>query len=127
MRVALLDGTCVVIRPIEADDRHALAQGHGQLSSRSQFNRYLAFKPQLSARELDYLTQIDHRDHEALIAIDPSAGHTVVGVARYVRIAPGIEAISVLTRLGPTTRRDLGDEVQLQIELSLQAPSPPAA
>jgi RimJ/RimL family protein N-acetyltransferase len=165
MRVTLLDGSCVEIRPIEADDRHALAQGHGQLSTRSQFNRYLAFKPHLSARELDYLTEIDHRDHEALVAIDD---HAVVGVARYVWIAPGIaepaiviadewqrrglaghllralvkraqaagihrfdasalasnhEAISVLTRLGPTTRRDLGDEVELQIDLSRPPPA----
>ena len=160
--VTLRDGSSVVIRPIQAGDRRALAEGHERLSTRSQFNRYLGSKPRLSARELDYLTEIDHHDHEAVVAIDAAGDDAVVGVARYVRIAPEIaepaivvadawqgrglaghllgelvhlaqvagvhhfdasvlsdnhEAISVLSRLGATSRRESGDEVQLRIEL----------
>jgi GNAT superfamily N-acetyltransferase len=38
----------------------------------------------LSARQLAYLTEVDHRDHEALVAIEPSS-RDGLGVARYVR------------------------------------------
>jgi GNAT superfamily N-acetyltransferase len=43
----------------------------------------------LSKRQLDYLTDVDHRDHEALLAIaeDTREG---VAVARYVRTRPGV-------------------------------------
>ena len=40
----------------------------------------------LSASELRYLTEIDHHDHEALVAVDGETGDGV-GVARYVRSA----------------------------------------
>src|SRR4051794_22385700 len=35
---------------------------------------------------LDYLTDIDHHDHEALVALDPATGEGA-GVARFVRLA----------------------------------------
>jgi GNAT superfamily N-acetyltransferase len=38
----------------------------------------------LTAAELRYFTEVDHRDHEALMAVDPASG-SGVGVARYVR------------------------------------------
>jgi len=40
---------------------------------------------ELSDEQLDYLTQVDHRDHEALVAIEESSGQGL-GVARFVRI-----------------------------------------
>ena len=43
--------------------------------------------PRLSERDLDYLTRIDHHDHEALIALDRPGGD-IVGVARFVRTGP---------------------------------------
>jgi GNAT superfamily N-acetyltransferase len=43
----------------------------------------------LSKRQLDYLTDVDHRDHEALVAVEPGSGDAV-GVARYVRTRPGV-------------------------------------
>jgi GNAT superfamily N-acetyltransferase len=38
----------------------------------------------LTGAELHYLTEVDHRDHEALVAVDPERG-IGIGVARYVR------------------------------------------
>ena len=38
----------------------------------------------LSDRDLDYLTRVDHHDHEALVAVDAGTGDGI-GVARYVR------------------------------------------
>ena len=46
--------------------------------------RFLSPQPRLSSRQLDYLTDIDHVRHEALIAIDPETGESF-GTARYVR------------------------------------------
>jgi hypothetical protein len=40
--------------------------------------------PELSEEKVRYLTEIDHRDHEAIIALDEKTGEGI-GVARYVR------------------------------------------
>ena len=163
--VTLADGSSVVMRPIEPDDRARLAAAHVRLSPESQYRRYFGAKPRLSQHELDYLTRVDHRAHEAIVAIDPVSGDGV-GVARYVRTAPGVaepafviaeewrgrglasrllealaeraqeeaierfeasvlatnrEAISLLARLGKTTYRSRGREVDVHVELSAGA------
>jgi nucleotide-binding universal stress UspA family protein len=50
----------------------------------------------LSDETLAYLTEVDHHDHEALVAIDPETGHSV-GVARFARseIEPREAEVSV--------------------------------
>jgi RimJ/RimL family protein N-acetyltransferase len=75
-------GIPLAVRPLEAADRDGLALAFGRMSERSRRDRFLGPKPRLSAAELTYLTEIDHRTHEALAAIDPADG-AVVGVARY--------------------------------------------
>jgi nucleotide-binding universal stress UspA family protein len=159
--VTLRDGSRLLIRPIEPDDREALAEGHRRLSPESQYRRFFGPKPELHERDLDYLTQVDHHDHEALVALD-SVTLEGVGVARYVRTGPGVaepaivvaddwqgrgvarllldaladrareegirrfdapvlasntEAIRVMERLGRTTVRPQGREVELRVDL----------
>jgi GNAT superfamily N-acetyltransferase len=46
--------------------------------------RFLGPHGQLTQAELAYLTEVDHQDHEALIAVNPASGEGV-GVARCVR------------------------------------------
>jgi RimJ/RimL family protein N-acetyltransferase len=70
------------IRAITAEDSARLADAFAGLSDRSRYQRFLSPKPRLSSAELRYLTDIDHRTHEALVAVDPSDGR-FVGVARY--------------------------------------------
>jgi RimJ/RimL family protein N-acetyltransferase len=72
------------IRPLEADDKELLVDGFEQLSERSRYRRFFRPLDRLSTRDLAYLTEIDHRDHEALAALDPDTGR-LIGVARYVR------------------------------------------
>ena len=43
----------------------------------------------MSERDLDYLTHVDHQDHEALVAVEEPTGEGV-GVARYVRTGPDV-------------------------------------
>lgn len=85
-RAVLRDGSEVLIRPIRGTDAPALAAGFARLSARTRHLRFLSGKRELSAKELRYLTEVDHHDHEALAAVDPAAGRGL-GVARYVRSA----------------------------------------
>jgi len=75
------------VRPLEPSDRSGLAALFKRLSPESRRQRFLGAKPTLSDRELTYLTNVDHRWHEALAAVDGRDG-SIVGVARYVRV-PG--------------------------------------
>lgn len=74
----------VEIRPIEPDDKDALARGFDRLSERSRYRRFLSPRGELTQAELRYFTEVDHHDHEALVAVDPETGDGV-GVARFVR------------------------------------------
>jgi GNAT superfamily N-acetyltransferase len=74
----------VAIRPIEPGDKAGLAAAVEVSSDDAIRRRFLGPHGPLSPAELRYLTEVDHEDHEALIAVDPASG-TGVGVARYVR------------------------------------------
>jgi RimJ/RimL family protein N-acetyltransferase len=72
------------IRPIEPGDKAILTAVFEQSSDESRYRRFLGPRGNLSRTELHYLTEVDHHDHEALMALDPVTGNGV-GVARYVR------------------------------------------
>ena len=81
------NGTRVTIRPIRPDDKELLARGHGRLSADTVYRRFLGPKPVLSGSELRYLTEVDGRDHVALVAESPTQPvRRFVGVARFVRL-----------------------------------------
>src|SRR6516225_6224886 len=79
-----MSGTRLVIRPIGPGDKGALAAAVDESSDQAVYRRFLNPHGRLTAAELRYLTEVDHRDHEALLAIDPASSRSV-GVARYVR------------------------------------------
>ena len=74
----------VAVRPIEPGDKAKLVAAFGRLSEASRYRRFLSPHGQLSKAELRYLTEVDHHDHEALVALHPVTSEGV-GVARYVR------------------------------------------
>lgn len=80
----LRDGSRVRIRQVHAPDRRLLLQGFERLSPKSRYRRFLAPMPTLNEPMARYLTELDHHDHEAMIAVDEKTGDGV-GVARYVR------------------------------------------
>ena len=92
--VTLRDGARVVLRPIVREDKPLLAASFERLSEESRYRRFFTPKNELSAAELDYLVDVDHRDHEAIIAIEPSSGE-MLGVARYVRSKADAEVADV--------------------------------
>jgi RimJ/RimL family protein N-acetyltransferase len=79
-----LSGFRLLIRAVQEDDKPLLAEGFARLSERSRYRRFFRPLDRLSDRDLAYLTEIDHHDHEALAGIDPDTGD-LIGVARYVR------------------------------------------
>jgi RimJ/RimL family protein N-acetyltransferase len=85
-QAVLRDGSRVLIRQVQSADAPLLADGFARLSATSRWMRFLTPKKELSPAELRFLTDLDHRDHEALGALDHRDGRGV-GVARYVRQA----------------------------------------
>jgi RimJ/RimL family protein N-acetyltransferase len=93
-RVGLRDGSEVLVRPIEPDDKKDLVRGFKALSPESRYRRFLTPMTRLSPKLLRYLTEIDHHDHEPLVAV--SADELApVGVARYIRSAHDADAAEV--------------------------------
>ena len=86
--VRLRDGTRMWVRPIRPTDRTRIEEGLQLLSPRSRYLRFHSAVQRLSSSQLAYLTEVDHHDHEALIALDPDLeGAPGIGVARYIRLA----------------------------------------
>ena len=83
-RFRLQSGDVVLIRPIRNDDASALAAAVEQLSEQSRYRRFHSAAPRMDAPMLGYLTDIDHHDHEALVAVAPGSGD-IIGVARFIR------------------------------------------
>jgi GNAT superfamily N-acetyltransferase len=81
---ALRDGARVTLRQIAPEDKPLIGASFERLGEESRYRRFLSSKKELSAAELDYFVDVDHSDHEAIIAIDQLSGEAV-GVARYVR------------------------------------------
>jgi GNAT superfamily N-acetyltransferase len=77
-------GDEVEIRPIEPGDKGSLIDALEQSSGEAIYSRFLNPHGRLTASELRYLTEVDHSDHEALMAFDRTSGRGV-GVARYIR------------------------------------------
>lgn len=94
--VTLRDGSELAIRPVRPDDKDAIVAGFERLSPQSRYRRFFAPLQQLTARDLEYLTEVDHHDHEAVIGFDAATGDPV-GVARYIRSDVPAEAEVAVT------------------------------
>lgn len=84
-RFRLRSGDWVSVRQIRPEDAPALATAVERLSALSRFRRFHSALPRLTEQMIRYLTDIDHHDHEALVAVPPGAGGIIVGVARFIR------------------------------------------
>jgi GNAT superfamily N-acetyltransferase len=92
----LPDGSPILIRSIRPDDKRMLERGLHHLSSTSVQRRFLSPKPSFTRSELRYLTEVDGRNHVALVAERPTQpARAIIGVARYVRLPEDPEAAEV--------------------------------
>jgi RimJ/RimL family protein N-acetyltransferase len=78
------DGTRISLRQVRAEDRDRLAALFARLSPQSRYWRFLSPKRELTVTDLIYFTDVDHHNHEAVVAVDPR-DDSIVGIARYVR------------------------------------------
>ncbi|MGO9886422.1 MAG: N-acetyltransferase family protein [Solirubrobacteraceae bacterium] len=94
--VVLRDGSRVRLRQGHSSDKELLLRGFERLSPESRYRRFLAAMPELSEETVRSLLEVDHHDHEAIIALDPKTGEGI-GVARYVRDAlrPDVAEVAV--------------------------------
>jgi len=95
----LRSGDRVLIRPIRPEDKAGLQKGLHQLTPDSRYRRFFSPLPELSARQLRYLTEVDHHTHKALVAIDLDSGDGI-GVARFVRSTTDLTAAEAAVAVG---------------------------
>jgi GNAT superfamily N-acetyltransferase len=70
LTTTLRDGTHVLLRPIQPDDKSRLQGALQLLSPRSRYLRFHARLDHLTDEQLRYATEIDHRDQVAWIVLD---------------------------------------------------------
>jgi GNAT superfamily N-acetyltransferase len=109
-RALLDDGTCLMFRLIMPSDKDLMMRAFGELSERSRYERFFSHLKRLSETQLRYLTEVDHRDHSAWVAIavdgDMERG---VGVGRWVRVPDQPEIAEVaITVIDEFHRRGIG-------------------
>jgi len=85
-RLLLADGRSVVVRPIRPQDDIAEQAFVRRLSPASRLLRFHISIHELSPRTLRAMTDVDHRNHVALVAqtLGDSDGSRIVADARYV-------------------------------------------
>lgn len=113
----LPDGAPVLIRPIRADDKRMLTDGLRHLSDDSVHRRFLTPKRTFSRAELRYLTEVDGRDHVALVAEYPAEPvRRLIAVARFVRLLDDPEAAEVaITVADDWQQHGLGSMLSAQL------------
>jgi len=86
----------VEIRPLTDADRAGLAEEFSHLSLETRRRRFGGTASSLTDRDLDRLTNIDHRNHEAVAAVIPDRDR-IVGVARYIGLPtdPGAAEVAI--------------------------------
>jgi RimJ/RimL family protein N-acetyltransferase len=87
-RVELEDGTYVTLRHIRPEDAEELRHAFDRLSPQSRYRRFFGAVNELTDEMLRYLTEVDGKDHVAIVAGIESPDlktETGVGCARFVR------------------------------------------
>ncbi|MEV4007988.1 GNAT family N-acetyltransferase [Actinomadura sp. NPDC049753] len=90
--VVLSDGGTAHLRPICPEDADLLRAFHARLSPESIYYRFFSPRPQLSDREIEHFTTVDHDRRAALIA---TIAGEMVAVVRYDRLADRPETAEV--------------------------------
>ena len=122
---ALADGTEIVVRPIQPTDRDALRDAFRRTSARTRYLRFLGVIGDLDDAMLDYLTNVDQKNHVALVATVASPDlktEVGVGVARFIRIEeePTV-AEGAITVADEMQRRGLGTILARELAAAARA------
>ena len=92
--VELPGGATILVRQIEPEDKPLLRAAFERLSERSRQRRFMGPAEELTDEDLVYLTEVDHRRHEAVVGPASRDGE-ILGVARWFRL-PGQREVAEL-------------------------------
>jgi GNAT superfamily N-acetyltransferase len=84
----------VLLRPIRRSDAGKLLTIFDGMGTQSRWLRFLTPKRHLLPNELRYFTEVDHHNHEALLAVNLRDGRGL-GVARFIRLADDPESAEI--------------------------------
>lgn len=116
--LVLRDGRRVSLHPITPAARNVIADAVARMSPETSRRRFFTVRRQLSAPELDVLTQMDGVDRYALgaMATRPDGVAEGVASARYVRLpaAPGTAEIALVV-LDDWQKRGLGSALLMRL------------
>jgi RimJ/RimL family protein N-acetyltransferase len=83
--VTLRSGDVVQIRQIRPEDASALVRAYANLGEQSRYRRFFTVMPELPEATLQAAVEVDHTDHEALVAV-PLLSAEIVGECRFIRL-----------------------------------------
>ncbi len=83
--VTLRSGDVVRIRQVRPGDAPALARAYANLGEQSRYRRFFTAMPELPEATLRAAVEVDHADHEALVAL-PLLSAEIVGECRFIRL-----------------------------------------
>ena len=89
----LRDGKVAHIRPIQTDDVDLMVDFYSRVSDQSKYYRFFAPMPNLSAKDLERFT---HVDHDARVAFVLLSGRQMIAVGRYDTTEPGEAEVAFL-------------------------------
>jgi len=70
---------------VRPEDKPLFLAGWAKFGEESRYRRFMGYKTRLTSRELEFFTDLDHVDHEAIGATALRTGEGL-GVARYMRV-----------------------------------------
>jgi len=120
-RVALIDGRRVTVCPVDPKDASAERAFVGALSPSSRYRRFHFGLSELPEQLVREMTEIDQRQHVALVARPETADDTIVADARYVRTADTDEAEFALMVADAWQGIGLGRELLQRLSLHARA------
>jgi RimJ/RimL family protein N-acetyltransferase len=92
--VTLRSGDVVRIRQVHADDAEALVRAYANLGEQSRYRRFFTAMPELPEATLKAAVEVDHTDHEALVAVPPLSTE-IIGECRFIRLPDQPETAEV--------------------------------
>jgi GNAT superfamily N-acetyltransferase len=113
LRLALDDGTPVLLRPVRPEDAALVRDGLDHLSPDSRITRFFSPVTHISDQQLAYLTNVDQDTHVAWGALDLSSDeHAGLGIARFARLPdePHVAEVAI-TVVDAAQRHGLGSRL----------------
>jgi len=117
--VTLRSGDVVQVRQVRPGDGAALARAYANLGEESRYRRFFTVLPELPESTLKAAVEVDHENHEALIAL-PLESAEIVGIEYFTAdiLAENRTMLALLRSLGNVETESSGPVVTTRIEIA---------